>query len=132
VVQDAFTKEKLQAALPPKGNPAAKAMIQAPLVLVLCAKTQVSGFYKDMATTKFGEWFMYDLGLATQNLCLMAHSLGLGTVIVGLFDHDKAAAVLDVPRGYELVSMIPLGYPAKSGAAPSRKEIKEFTHTDRW
>jgi nitroreductase len=54
---------------------------------------------------------MYDLGLATQNLCLMAHSLGLGTVIVGLFDHDRAKAVVNVPDGYELVTMIPLGYP---------------------
>ena len=132
VVQDALTKEKLQAALPPKGNPAAKAMIQAPLVLVLCAKTQVSGFYKDMATTKFGEWFMYDLGLATQNLCLTAHSLGLGTVIVGMFDHAGVAQLLGVPQGFEPVTLIPLGYPAKIGGAPNRKEVSDFIHLNRW
>ena len=132
VAKDAATKEKLQATLPEKGNPSVKAMVQAPVVLMLCAKARVSGFYKDIAVTKYGEWFMYDLGLATQNLCLIAHSLGLGTVIVGLFDHDKAAAALDVPAGYELVSMIPLGYPAKTGSAPARREIKEFTHLDTW
>ena len=132
VVRDAAVKEKLQATLPEKGNPSVKAMVQAPVVFVLCAKTRVSGFYKDKPSTKFGEWMMYDLGLATQNLCLTAHSLGLGTVIVGLFDHDKAAAVLNVPKGYELVSMIPLGYPAKSGSAPARRETGEFTHFDQW
>jgi nitroreductase len=132
VVKDAVTKEKLQATLPEKGNPALKAMVQVPVVLVLCARTRVSGFYKDRPSTKFGEWFMYDLGLATQNLCLAAHNLGLGTVIVGLFDHDRAAATLEVPAGYELVSMIPLGYPAKSGSAPARREIQAFTHFDQW
>lgn len=132
VVKDQAAKEKLQASLPPKGNPAAKAMVEAPVVLVLCAKQGVSGFYKDQPTTQFGEWMMYDLGLATQNLCLMAHNLGLGTVIVGLFDHSKAREAMQVPDGFELVTMIPLGYPAKTGAAPSRREVSEFTHYEKW
>jgi nitroreductase len=131
-VKDRQVKERLQATLPSKGNPAFKAMAQAPVVLVLCAKAGVSGFYKDQVTTKFGEWMMYDLGIATQNICLMAHSLGLGTVVVGLFDHRRASDALGVPDGYELVSMIPLGYPAKIGSAPSRKTTAQFLHWDRW
>ena len=132
VVKGAAAKEKLQASLPAQGNPASKALVQAPIVLVLCAKTGSSGFYKDLAVTRFGDWMMYDLGLATQNICLTAHSLGLGTVVVGLFDHDKAREAMGVPEGYELVTMIPLGYPAKSGGAPKRKEISEFVHYDKW
>jgi len=34
-------------------------------------------------------------GLATQSLCLAAYALGLGTVIVGSLDHDKAKEVLE-------------------------------------
>ena len=132
IVKDPANKEKLQASLPPKGNPAAKAMVEAPVVLVLCAKTRVSGFYKDIASTKHGDWMMYDLGLATQNICLTAHNLGLGTVVVGLFDHNKAAEAMQVPEGYELVTMIPLGYPAKTGSAPKRREIEDFTHHEKW
>lgn len=132
VVKDKAVKESLQAALPPKGNPAAKALVQAPVVLVICAKSGQSGFYKDQATTKFGDWMLYDLGLATQNACLMAHSLGLGTVVVGHFDHQKAARAVNLPQGYELVSMIPMGYPAKVSKPPKRREIAEFTHHDRW
>ena len=75
---------------------------------------------------------MYDLGLATQNLGLMAHDLGLGTVIVGLFDHDRARALIGVPDEYELITLIPLGYPAKVGRAPKRRESREFTHDDRF
>ncbi len=132
VVKDPAVKQQLQATLPPKGNPAVGAMVQAPVVLALCGKLKNSGYYKDQVTTKLGDWFMFDLGIACQNICLTAHALGLGTVVVGLFDHDKAKSVLNVPEAYELVAMIPLGYPAKISSAPNRREIAEFTHADRF
>ena len=122
VVKDQETKQKLQATLTPT-NPAGKAMVEAPVVLVLCGQLQSAGFYKGQVTTKFGDWFLYDLGIATQTICLTAHALGLGTVVVGLFDQNKAKAVLGVPEGYELVTMLPLGYPEKIPAAPKRREI---------
>jgi nitroreductase len=128
VVKDIKIKEKLQATLPEKGNPARTAMIQAPVVLALCGKLKSSGFYKDHASTKLGDWFMFDLGIAAQTLCLYASYIGIGTVIVGLFDHDRAKEVLRIPEGYELAAMIPIGYPAKKTDAPKRKELKEFLH----
>lgn len=131
VVKDLETKQKLQAALPPT-NPAGRAMVEAPVILVLCGQLQKAGFYKGQVTTKFGDWFLFDLGIATQTLCLTAHSLGLGTVVAGLFDHNKAKEVLGVPEGYELVTMIPLGYPAKAPAAPKRREIAEFVHQGKF
>jgi nitroreductase len=128
VIRERSIKEKLQASFPSKGNPAVKAIVEAPVLLALCAKTGASGYYKGQAVTKFGDWMMYDLGLATQNLCLMAHHLGLGTVIAGLFNHDQAKVVINVPDGYELVTLIPLGYPAKVGSPPKRRDIHAFTH----
>ncbi len=127
VVKDENLRLKLQETVS-KGNPAAKAVAAAPVVLVLCGKLNSSGYYKDKITTKFGDWFMFDLGIANQSLCLAAHNFGLGTVIVGLLDHDKAKEILKVPDGYELVTFIPMGYPAKKSSAPKRREIKEFVH----
>lgn len=127
VIKNSDIKTRLQETIAPK-NPATKAIVNAPVLLALCAKLNSSGYYSGAVTTKFGDWFMFDMGIATQSLCLAAHSFGLGTVIVGLFDHDRARAVLNVPEGYELVALIPLGYPAKISSAPSRREIKEFTH----
>ncbi len=132
VVRDPDVRSRLQATVPAKGNPAFKAVGMAPAVLVMCAKTQVSGYYKGLEVTRFGDWMMYDLGLATQNLCLMAHSLGLGTVIVGVFDHAGVARILEVPQGYEPVTLIPLGYPAKIGGAPYRKDVSDFLHLNQW
>ena len=128
IVKDRSIREKLQQTLPPKGNPAIKSIVDAPVLLAVCAKMRNSGFYKDLATTKFGDWFMFDLGIACQNLCLTAYRHGLGTVIVGLYDHEKAAETLKVPEGYEQVVLIPMGYPAKISNAPKRREVEEFTH----
>ncbi len=127
VVKDKTLKENLKDTIFPK-NPATNAIAQAPVLLALCGKLKSSGFYNNIVTTKFGDWFMFDLGLFTQTLCLAAQNLGLGTVIVGLFDHDKAKSMVKVPEGFELVVLIPLGYPAKISSAPKRREIGEFVH----
>jgi len=129
VVKNPEIKQKLQETLS-RRNPATRSIVEAPIVLALCGKTRSSGYYKNQVTTKFGDWLLFDLGIAMQSLCLAAHDLGLGTVVVGLFDHAKATEVLGLPEGYELVAMTPLGYPARGTSAPKRREISEFTHYD--
>lgn len=129
VVKNQEIKDKLQETLSPK-NPATRAVTNAPVVLGVCGKLKSAGYYSGAATTELDDWFMFDLGLATQNICLTAHDLGLGTVIVGAFDQGKAGEILNVPEGYQLVALVPLGYPAKVSPAPKRREISEFTHYD--
>lgn len=131
VIKDSAIKQKLQETLS-TGNPATKAIVGAPAVIALCGKLQSAGYKKEQAATKFGDWFMFDLGIATQNLCLAAYHLNLGTVIVGLFDQGKAKEILKVPEGYELAVLIPLGYPAQEGREPNRREISEFLHYDKF
>ena len=127
VIKDPGIKADLQEAAFQKSNPAFKSIANAPVVIALCARLNESGYYKNVVTTKFGDWFLFDLGLAAQSIGLAAHAVGLGTVITGLFDHDKAAAVINLPGGHELVSLIPIGFPSKVPSAPKRKEISEFT-----
>jgi len=129
VIKDSAIKQKLQEILS-AGNPSTKAVGEAPVVITLCGKLESAGYKKGQSTTKFGDWFMFDLGIATQSLCLAAHNLNLGTVIVGLFDHDKAKDILKVSEGYEAVALVPLGYPAQEASVPPRREIAEFVHYD--
>jgi nitroreductase len=131
VVKDPKVKSELATALS-KGNPAFSSMTDAPIVLVLCGKRGISGFYKGQAATVKGDWLMFDTGIAMQSLCLAAHSLGLGTVVVGLFDHKKVEEMFGVPQNVEVVAMTPLGYPASEGAIPRRKEIAEFVHYEKY
>jgi nitroreductase len=129
VVRDPQTRQKLQETIAPK-NPATKAITAAPVLIALCGRLNSAGFYNNIVTTKFGDWFMYDLGIATQTLCLAAHAAGLGTVVVGLFDQDRAGRIINVPAGVELVTLIPIGYPAKTGSAPKRREIADFVRDE--
>ncbi|MDI6797980.1 MAG: nitroreductase family protein [Desulfatibacillaceae bacterium] len=131
VVEDPAIKAELAETLA-KGNPAKKNFVAAPVVFVLGAKLKSSGYYKEQVTTKFGDWFLFDMGICTQSLCLAAQAHGLGTVIVGLFDQDAAKKVVGLPDGYEVVTMIPTGYPSKVPSAPNRREIAGFVHKNRF
>jgi nitroreductase len=107
-------------------------MTEAPLVIVLCGKKGVSGFKKGEPATVKGDWLMFDTGLAMQTFCLAAHGLGLGTVVIGMFDHKKAEEILSVPESVEVVAMTPLGYPAAEGSARKRKEFSEFIFYEKY
>jgi nitroreductase len=113
-------------------NPARSSMTEAPLVVVLCGKKGISGFKKDEAATVKGDWLMFDTGIAMQSLCLAAYGFGLGTVVVGLFDHKKAEEILGVPQTVEVVAMTPLGYPASGTGAPKRKDLSDFVMNERY
>jgi len=131
VIRDEKIKEQLSEILSKK-NPASLAVKNAPVVITVCALLEKSGFYNGKAVTKFGDWFMYDLGLATQNICLAAHKEGLGTVIVGLFDHDRAREILNVPPDREVVAIVPLGYPDHEPSPPKRKSMGELVRWDSY
>ncbi len=112
-------------------NPAGKCSLTASALIVACAKTGVSGCYGGKEATAIHNWYMFDLGMAVQTLCLKAHELGLGTVVVGLMDHEACKKILDVGEGYKVVAVIPIGRPGlppKEG--PVRKDISEFVHLD--
>ena len=65
-----------------------------------------------------------------KNIALAAHASGLASVVLGLFDQDAARKALCVPEGYEVVSLMPLGYPDDAGRPPKRRETGEFCHWD--
>ena len=131
VVDDPETKLALQECIP-KINPGRKAIMQAPIVLAMCGRLGKSGHFKGTAVTNYGDWALFDLGIACQNVCLAAFAEGLGTLHLGLLDHEKAGSVLGLPDDVKLFELIPLGTPAKVGKAPPRRKLEEFTHKNRF
>ncbi len=129
VVRNKETQAKLSALLRGRG---VEAIRDAPLVIVACAELERSGFYHGEAVTNKGDWFMFDVALAMQNLVLAAHALGLGTVHVGWFDDKQAAEILGVPTGFRVVEMTPLGYPDQNPPPPPRKELSEIVFYEKW
>ena len=132
VVRDPERKKALSETLIPERNPAREAVEKAPVLLAVCGEKGVSGFYKGKPITDKGDWLMFDVALAVQNICLAAHALGLGTVIVGALDHHRASELLGLPDEVELVVLMPLGRPAQEPKTPPRKELSEFVYLDTY
>lgn len=124
LVKDPAVKQQLAATLPEK-NPARQAFSQAPVIIAACAHKEKAGYFKGSPGTDKGDWFMFDVALALQNLTLAAHALGLGTVHVGFFDARTAGELLGVPSGVAVVELLPLGYPDEQPAATSRRPIED-------
>jgi nitroreductase len=110
-----------------KTNPAQKALAQAPLVIVACAEPEQSG---DLGGQHY---YMTDMGIAAENLMLAAHSLGLGSVFVGVFDEEQLGDLLDIPPGIRIVGLFPLGYPLDEGKGnPPRRPLDEMVFYGTW
>ena len=105
-----------------------KIMESAPVVMAVTIIRNRSGFERDgsFSTNKGDRWQMYDAGIASQTLCLAAYEKGIASVILGLFDDAKAAAILELPEDREVAALIPVGYAAEDPAAPKRKPVEEI------
>ncbi|MCU0723074.1 MAG: nitroreductase family protein [Planctomycetes bacterium] len=125
-VRDQGIKDRLVEIMSPT-NPGKAAVKGAPVVVVFVAKLKIAGWKKG-APVDDRQWHMFDAGCAVQSFCLAAHSLGLGTVIVGFFDYRKAAEILAIPEGYEVVGFTPVGRPEKPTSAPKRLEARDLLH----
>ncbi len=131
LIKDAKAKEKIAGLLAPN-NPATKGVLQAPVLVVICAKMGSAGFKNNEEVTNKGDWSMFDAGIASQNLCLAAHSLGLGTVHVAYLDHQALDEYLALPDDVQSIEVIPVGYPARVGNAPPRRDLSEFVHKEKY
>jgi len=79
----------------------------APMVIFICAETK----------GQTPRWARLDCGIAVQNIALAAHSLGLGSVILGMPEAAMAgpraqhfAKLLKFPDTYEFAIAIAVGY----------------------
>ncbi len=129
VVRGAELRARLAETTPTR---ASQAIREAPLVIVACAELGSSGYKKGEVVTEKGDWYMFDVALAMQNLVLAAYALGLGTVHVGYIDHQKVADLLGLPKGIVAVEMTPLGYPDEEPQVPRRKEPAEVVFYERF
>lgn len=100
----------------------------APVLIVTCVVKERSGFERDGSySTHLKEGVQYfDHGLQVENLCLKAWELGLGTLIIGLYDENAIRKLLQVPNAQEIVSVIGMGYPDVEPEMPNRKRVEDI------
>lgn len=97
-------------------------------LLVLASVAKRCGYERDgsYSTSKEDKWEMFDAGIAAQTFLLAAHDLGIGSVILGIFDEAKVREIIGLPETQNVSALIALGYPDESPAAPPRKAVEEL------
>lgn len=124
VVRDKAARETISSIL--GKNPSAPGVATAPVLIVACADPQKSGKANDQ------DYYMLDIGIAFQQLCLEAWDQGLGTVWIGWFNEDKVRGALEIPDNIRVVAMTPLGYPATHPDFPGRRPVEESIFHEKW
>jgi nitroreductase len=97
-------------------------------VFVVCAdESRAKESYGDRGKTLY---CLQDTAAATQNILLMACSLGLGTCWIGAFREEEIRKVIKAPSEMRPVALIPVGYPNESPRARSRRPASEVVYKE--
>ncbi|HUY17600.1 MAG TPA: nitroreductase family protein [Candidatus Binataceae bacterium] len=84
--------------------------------------------------TNNARWADVDCAQAVMNIANAAWSMGLGTCWVGNFEGDKIERLLEVPQGWAIFTVLPLGYQDEKNP-PQAKPLKpraEVVHFERF
>ena len=111
VVTDQALKDEIAQATP-VGINRHPWMNTAHAIIVLCSAK--SGVQK-IAQFIGKNYALVDIGIVGEHLVLTAAELGLGTCWVGWFHKTKTKRLLHIPPSWEVVCLIPVGYPKAEG-----------------
>jgi nitroreductase len=131
VVKDRKVVEKLVKAFS-ESNQVIK---DTPVMLVVCARAGDDVIKNGM------EYYLFDVGLAVENMVLAATELGLVTHLMTAFDEAQVKQILLIPGDVRAVVATPLAYPLEANYAEAarerlstrtRKDIKEMVYYNQW
>ena len=132
IIQDPQKKSDFaeQCVMGHEGNKAT--ILNAPAIILITTIGSRSGYERDgtFSTSKGLHWQSFDAGIATQTLCLAAWNEGLGTVVMGIFDEERVAEIVDIPEGQTLSAMVAIGEPLEISPMPKRKEVSDLLTMD--
>ena len=108
---------------------------QAPVIIVICARPE------DDVTIDDKEYYLFDVGLAVENMLLAATDLGLVTHLMASFNEVEVKRILHIPDDVRVVIVTPLAYPPEASydeaaeerlGQRTRKELKEVAYFNKW
>lgn len=90
-----------------------------------------------------GDWMerwpvAFDLGRAAQNMMLVAHEAGIGSVMANIYEIEQANALLELPPELMCYSAISFGHPLdptdlnRTPRAGGKRLLDEVVHWERW
>lgn len=110
----------------PADNPGFKAIATAPVLIVVCANPAESDVENGI------DYFIADVAIAFEHLCLAAHAVGLGTCWMGWYNEKQIKHALCIPDDIRVVGITPLGYPDQEPKQRPRKQLSEIAYFEQW
>ncbi len=113
----------------------ATAVRQAPVIIVVCARAG------DDVTIDGKEYYLFDVGLAVENMVLAATDLGLVTHLMASFNEAELRRQLRIPDDCRVVIVTPLAYPREGSydeaaaerlSQRTRKGLAEVAYFGGW
>jgi nitroreductase len=110
-------------------------VMEAPVLIIVCANPS------DDVIAEGREYYLFDLGLAVENMLLAATDLGLVTHPMAHVFEDELKALLGIPKEVRFVVATPLAYPAQGSydeaaqerlSQRTRKDLEELVYINRW
>lgn len=91
----------------------------APIIFIICYDNEVS-WKRKLDGKDEGE---VDAAIVTTHMMLEVSDLELGSTWVGSFDPNKVREIFNIPSNYEIVSILPVGYPSEDNK-PNSKHLE--------
>ncbi len=102
---------------------------EAPVVIVVLSDTKIVKYFYGERGKKL--YAIQNTAAAIQNMLLMAHALGLGSVWIGAFDEKKVKELLEIPEDYDVHALVCIGYPDENPKS-ERKELSELVYWEKF
>lgn len=84
------------------------------------------------ATIKQKDYSLFDIGIATENICLQAAAEGIGSCILGWFDESTVRKLLLIPKSKRVELIITLGYSLSDKREKRRKPPEETVSYNKY
>lgn len=78
------------------------------------------------------EMALMDIAIASQNMMLMAYSLGIGSCPVASFNKVALSELLSIPKHVDPRLILIFGYPLKWPKPPRRRPLGEVAHLEEF
>ena len=157
VIKDAETRQKLQTASYNQRH-----VGQAPVIIACCADIKAFGEFPErideliaagalpaktrevfVPSLKKGgmsadiKWHLLiaatgNTDIAIEHMVLQAVELGLGTCWVRWFDDNKVKEILEIPKNIDIITLLPIGYPAEDPPQRPRFDLQKIVYYEKY
>jgi nitroreductase len=126
VIKDQKIKEQLSEVVP---TTFVQGLKEAPLSIAVTVDSEEDPYH-----------FVEAGAVASQNMALAAHSLGLGSSWIGIFDakqqknaaEDKVKKILEVPKKHHVIALLPIGHSKYDAPKKDRKELSKTLYHEKF